>query len=158
MKKTYCKLIRLILLFLLTAFNSVVYAQQSIDFTFQRTGPNHSVLALPIWHPVIKTLQENDSIPREMVLGFEGDSLEAGDLVGVFYTNQAGDLKCAGSLKWKSNDFVLASRFYVIMDLLKEERNSDKVGRRQTGITSSLRLINWLSKMHSHSKERNGTT
>lgn len=105
MKKTYCNLTGMILLFLLTAFNSVIYAQQSIDFTFKRTGPNHSVLALPIWHPVIKTLQENDSIPSEVVLGFEGDSLETGDLVGVFYTNQSGDFKCAGSLQWKSNDF-----------------------------------------------------
>ena len=29
-----------------------------IDFSFEKTGPNHSVLVLPVWHPVIKELQE----------------------------------------------------------------------------------------------------
>lgn len=105
MKKTYCKLTHFIVLLLLTAFNSVVYAQETIDFTFERTGPNHSVLALPIWHPVIKELQEKDSIPDGMVLGFENDSLETGDLVGVFFKDNSGNYKCAGSLQWKHNDF-----------------------------------------------------
>ena len=45
-----------------------------IDFSFEKTGPNHSVLVLPVWHPVIKELQELDSLPVGMVLGFDGDS------------------------------------------------------------------------------------
>ena len=40
-----------------------------------------------------------------MVFGFKGDSLETGDLVGVFYENVSGNLKCAGSLTWTANDF-----------------------------------------------------
>ena len=82
-----------------------VYAQQVIDFSFERTGPNHSVLVLPIWHPVIKELQQLDSLPSGMILGFHGDSLETGDLVGVFYTDNQGNYKCAGSLNWTANDF-----------------------------------------------------
>ena len=48
---------------------SVVYGQDSIDFSFEKTGPNHSVLVLPAWHPVIKELQQSDSLPTGMVLG-----------------------------------------------------------------------------------------
>ena len=40
-----------------------------------------------------------------MVLGFDGDSLESGDKVGVFYLDNQENYKCAGSLEWKSNDF-----------------------------------------------------
>ena len=58
-----------------------------------------------MWHPVIKELQELDSLPAEMVLGFDGDSLESGDKVGVFYLDNQENYKCAGSLEWKSNDF-----------------------------------------------------
>ncbi len=84
---------------------SDVYGQNSIDFSFEKTGPNHSVLVLPVWHPAIKELQQLDSIPNGMVLGFEDDSLETGDKVGVFYHDNQGNYKCAGSLVWKSNDF-----------------------------------------------------
>ena len=105
MEKTFNKILLFLVLCFVTCLNTDVYAQQSIDFSFQRTGPNHSVLALPLWHPVIKELEQNDSLPADWVLGFEGDTLETGDLVGVFYTNNQGQLKCAGSLKWKSNDF-----------------------------------------------------
>jgi hypothetical protein len=87
------------------SLDSVIYAQNSIDFSFNRTGPNHSVLALPIWHPVIKQMQEQGSIPEGVFLGFQSDSLESGDLVGVFYTDKAGNYKCASSVSWKSNDF-----------------------------------------------------
>jgi hypothetical protein len=82
-----------------------IYAQQAIDFSFERTGPNHSVLALPMWHPVITELQQLDTLPAGMVLGFQGDTLETGDLVGVFFTDNKGNYKCAGSLTWKANDF-----------------------------------------------------
>ena len=34
-----------------------------------------------------------------------GDSLETGDLVGVFFTDNDENYKCAGSLTWKANDF-----------------------------------------------------
>ncbi len=84
---------------------SALYGQNSIDFSFQKTGPNHSVLVLPVWHPVINKLQELDSLPAGMVLGFDGDSLEDGDKVGVFYLNNQENYQCAGSLEWKSNDF-----------------------------------------------------
>jgi len=84
---------------------SVVYGQDSLDFSFEKTGPNHSVLVLPVWHPVIKELQQLDSLPTGMVLGFDGDSLEAGDRVGVFYLDNQEKYKCAGSLEWRSNDF-----------------------------------------------------
>lgn len=105
MEKTFSKLLLFLSLCVVICLNTEVYAQQTVDFSFQRTGPNHSVLALPLWHPVIKELEQRDSIPADMVLGFEGDSLEAGDLVGVFYTDNNGMFKCAGSLTWKSNDF-----------------------------------------------------
>ena len=64
---------------------SDMYAQQTIDFSFEKTGPNHSVLVLPTWHPVIKELELRDSLPKDFVLGFQNDSLETGDLVGIFF-------------------------------------------------------------------------
>ena len=105
MDKTVNKLLLFIAFCFVITTSTDVFAQQTIDFSFQKTGPNHSVLVLPLWHPVIKELQQNDSLPADWVLGFEGDSLETGDLVGVFYTNNQGQYKCAGSLNWKSNDF-----------------------------------------------------
>ena len=95
----------LIVLSFFIGSESVLYSQNFIDFSFKKTGPNHSVLVLPVWHPVIKELQDLDSLPAEMVLGFDGDSLEAGDKVGVFYLDNQENYKCAGSLEWKSNDF-----------------------------------------------------
>ena len=100
----WCCLLLIILSFFIGS-KSVIYSQNSIDFLFEKTGPNHSVLVLPVWHPVIKELQQLDSIPAGMVLGFQGDSLETGDNVGVFYLDNQGHYKCAGSLLWKSNDF-----------------------------------------------------
>ena len=105
MKRIYCSPFLLIFLCFILSSESVVYAQNSIDFSFEKTGPNHSVLVLPVWHPVIKELQQLDSIPADMVLGFDGDSLETGDKVGVFYLDNQDNYKCAGSLLWKSNDF-----------------------------------------------------
>jgi hypothetical protein len=105
MKRIFCGFFIFLALSVFVGSNTGVYAQQSVDFSFERTGPNHSVLVLPVWHPVIKELQQLDSLPSDMVLGFEGDSLETGDLVGVFYTNNEGEYSCAGSLSWKSNDF-----------------------------------------------------
>ena len=105
MKRIYCSPFLLIFLCFILSSESVVYAQNSIDFSFEKTGPNHSVLVLPVWHPVIKQLQQLDSIPADMVLGFDGDSLETGDKVGVFYLDNQDNYKCAGSLEWKSNDF-----------------------------------------------------
>tara|TARA_Y100000589_G_C27184175_1_gene642023 strand:- start:856 stop:1401 length:546 start_codon:yes stop_codon:yes gene_type:complete len=97
-----------LLLITLSFFNdseSVIYGQNVVDFSFEKTGPNHSVLVLPVWHPVIKQLEDLDSIPSGMVLGFDGDTLETGDKVGVFYLDNQNNFKCAGSLDWKSNDF-----------------------------------------------------
>jgi len=105
MKRIYCNLFVLLVLCAIVSSNTAIYAQQVLDFSFQKTGPNHSVLALPTWHPVIKELKQQDSLPSDMILGFDGDSLETGDLVGVFYTNNEGEYSCAGSLTWKSNDF-----------------------------------------------------
>ena len=105
MKRICCSPFLLIFLCFILSSESVVYAQNSIDFSFEKTGPNHSVLVLPVWHPVIKQLQQLDSIPADMVLGFDGDSLETGDKVGVFYLDNQDNYKCAGSLEWKSNDF-----------------------------------------------------
>ena len=105
MKRIYCSRFLLIFICFILSSESVVYAQNSIDFSFEKTGPNHSVLVLPVWHPVIKELQQLDSIPADMVLGFDGDSLETGDKVGVFYLDNQDNYKCAGSLLWKSNDF-----------------------------------------------------
>ena len=105
MKRIYCSPFLYIFLCFILSSESVVYAQNSIDFSFEKTGPNHSVLVLPVWHPVIKQLQQLDSLPADMVLGFEGDSLETGDKVGVFYLDNQENYKCAGSLEWKSNDF-----------------------------------------------------
>ena len=81
------------------------YIKMVVDFSFEKTAPNHSVLVLPVWHPVIKQLEDLDSIPSGMVLGFDGDTLETGDKVGVFYLDKQNNFKCAGSLDWKSNDF-----------------------------------------------------
>tara|TARA_B100001057_G_scaffold159572_1_gene160236 strand:+ start:1842 stop:2387 length:546 start_codon:yes stop_codon:yes gene_type:complete len=100
----WCYLLLIVLSFFICS-ESGLYGQNYIDFTFEKTGPNHSVLVLPVWHPVIKELQELDSLSAEMVLGFDGDSLESGDKVGVFYLDNQENYKCAGSLEWKSNDF-----------------------------------------------------
>ena len=105
MKRIYWCHMLLIVLSLFISSKSDVYGQNYIDFSFEKTGPNHSVLVLPVWHPVIKELQELDSLSTGMVLGFDGDSLEAGDKVGVFYLDNQENYKCAGSLEWKSNDF-----------------------------------------------------
>tara|TARA_A100001015_G_scaffold312721_1_gene418467 strand:+ start:502 stop:1047 length:546 start_codon:yes stop_codon:yes gene_type:complete len=80
-------------------------AQDLIDFSFEKTGPNHSVLILPTWHPVLKELKKKQTPSSDLVFGFKGDSLETGDLVGVFYQDVSGNLKCAGSLTWTANDF-----------------------------------------------------
>ena len=85
MNKTYCIPFLIATIFCFSSSSAVVYAQSSIDFSFNRTGPNHSVLVLPIWHPVIKEMQQLDDLPSDFILGFEKDSLETGDLVGVFY-------------------------------------------------------------------------
>lgn len=100
----WCHMLLIVLSFFISS-KSGVYGQNSIDFSFEKTGPNHSVLVLPVWHPVIKELQQLDSLPTGMVLGFDGDSLESGDNVGVFYIDNQENYKCAGSLQWKSNDF-----------------------------------------------------
>ena len=105
MKRIYWCHMLLIVLSLFITSKSDVYGQNYIDFSFEKTGPNHSVLVLPVWHPVIKELQELDSLSTGMVLGFDGDSLEAGDKVGVFFLDNQEDYKCVGSLEWKSNDF-----------------------------------------------------
>ena len=105
MKRIYSSPFLLIFLCFILSSESAVYAQNSIDFSFEKTGPNHSVLVLPAWHPVIKQLQQLDSLPADMVLGFEGDSLETGDKVGVFYLDNQENYKCAGCFEWKSNDF-----------------------------------------------------
>jgi hypothetical protein len=105
MKKTYLSLFFLFAIFLVSSLNAVIVAQDTIDFSFERTGPNHSVLVLPLWHPVISKLQESDSLDPEMVLGFKNDSLVSGDRVGIFFTDNSGNYKCASSVIWKSNDF-----------------------------------------------------
>jgi len=105
MKIFYCPILAFFALFVFVCSKTEAYAQQVVDFSYERTRPNHSVLALPIWHPVIKKIQQSDSIPSDVVLGFQNDSLQAGDLVGVFFMDNNGDYKCAGSLKWKVNDF-----------------------------------------------------
>ena len=105
MKIFYCTILAFFALSIFVCSNTEAYAQQAIDFSFERTGPNHSVLVLPMWHPVIKELQKLDSLPSDMVLGFHGDSLQTGDLVGVFFTDNDQNYKCAGSLTWKANDF-----------------------------------------------------
>jgi hypothetical protein len=105
MKKTYLPLLFLVSIYLIVSTSSTVLAQESINFSFERTGPNHSVLVLPLWHPVIKELEQNDSLDSNIVLGFKNDSLDSGDLVGIFYTDNSGKYKCASSITWKSNDF-----------------------------------------------------
>jgi hypothetical protein len=105
MKKTYLSLFFLFAIFLVSSLNAVIVAQDTIDFSFERTGPNHSVLVLPLWHPVISKLQESDSLDPEMILGFKNDSLVSGDRVGIFFTDNLGNYKCASSAIWKSNDF-----------------------------------------------------
>ena len=54
MKKTYLPLLFLVSIYLIISASSTVLAQESINFSFERTGPNHSVFVLPLWHPVIK--------------------------------------------------------------------------------------------------------
>ena len=105
MKKTYLSLFFLFAIFLVSSLDAVIIAQDTIDFSFERTGPNHSVLVLPLWHPVISKLQESDSLDPEMILGFKNDSLVSGDRVGIFFTDNLGNYKCASSVIWKSNDF-----------------------------------------------------
>ena len=105
MKRISCCHFLLIVLSFIICSESGLYGQNTIDFSFEKTGPNHSVLVLPVWHPVIKQLQQVDSLPTGMVLGFDGDSLDTGDKVGVFYLDNQENYKCAGSLEWKSNDF-----------------------------------------------------
>ena len=105
MKKTYLSLFFLFAIFLVSSLDAVIIAQDTIDFSFERTGPNHSVLVLPLWHPVISKLQESDSLDPEMVLGFKNDSLVSGDRVGIFFADNSGNYKCASSVIWKSNDF-----------------------------------------------------
>ena len=100
----WCHLLLIVSSFFIGS-ESVLYGQNTIDFSFEKTGPNHSVLVLPVWHPVIKELQQLDSLPDGMILGFDGDSLNTGDKVGVFYLDNQENYKCAGSLEWKSNDF-----------------------------------------------------
>ena len=92
-------------MYLFLVLKSDMYAQQTIDFSFEKTGPNHSVLVLPTWHPVIKELELRDSLPKDFVLGFQNDSLETGDLVGIFFVDNNNSLKCASSQLWRSNDF-----------------------------------------------------
>ena len=72
----WCHVLLLVLGFFIPS-KSGVYGQNFIDFSFEKTGPNHSVLVLPVWHPVIKELQELDSLPSGMILGFDDDSLES---------------------------------------------------------------------------------
>ena len=105
MKKAYLSLFFLLTISLVSSVYAQILAQDTIRFSFERTGPNHSVLALPLWHPVIKNLQLNDSLDTDMVLGFKNDSLVSGDLVGIFFTDKLGNYKCASSITWKSNDF-----------------------------------------------------
>ena len=71
MKKTYLPLLFLVSIYLIISASSTVLAQESINFSFERTGPNHSVLVLPLWHPVIKELEQNDSLDSNIVLGFK---------------------------------------------------------------------------------------
>ncbi len=105
MKKTYLSLFFLIAICLVSSINATILAQDTISFSFERTSPNHSVLSLPLWHPVVKELQLNDSLSANMVLGFKNDSLVSGDLVGIFFTDNSGNYKCASSIVWKANDF-----------------------------------------------------
>ena len=105
MKRNFYKFLFIYMLGLFLGSNNEVFSQNSIDFSFEKTGPNHSVLVLPVWHPVIKELEQSDSLPPDLILGFDSDSLDTDDLVGVFHINKNGEYRCAGSLSWKSNDF-----------------------------------------------------
>jgi hypothetical protein len=105
MKRNFYNFLFIYMLGLFLGSNNEVFSQNSIDFSFEKTGPNHSILVLPVWHPVIKELEQSDSLPTDLILGFDSDSLDTGDLVGVFHMNKNGEYKCAGSLSWKSNDF-----------------------------------------------------
>lgn len=82
-----------------------LFSQNSVDFSFEKTAPNHSVLVLPSWHPLIKELEQSDSLSSDLILGFEKDSLDTGDMIGVFHLSKNGAFNCAGSLAWKANDF-----------------------------------------------------
>ena len=105
MQRIFDHVIFLLLFCVITCVKVTSTAQNLIDFSFEKTGPNHSVLVLPTWHPVLAELQKKESLTSEMVFGFSGDSLETGDLVGVFYKDKSENYKCAGSLIWTANDF-----------------------------------------------------
>ena len=105
MKRFYYNFLFIYVFGLFLGFSNELLSQNSIDFSFEKTAPNHSVLVLPSWHPVIKELQQSDSLSSDFILGFAHDSLDTGDIIGVFHMSKNGAFKCAGSLVWKANDF-----------------------------------------------------
>ena len=58
----------------------------AVDFNFEKTGSNQSIL-IP---------------PTVSLIG----TIEEGSMLGAFFTNDQGDLQCAGSAIWTNNDFV----------------------------------------------------
>jgi len=58
----------------------------AVDFNFENTGSNQSIL-IP---------------PTVSLIG----TIEEGSMLGAFFTNDQGDLQCAGSAIWTNNDFV----------------------------------------------------
>jgi hypothetical protein len=105
MKRFYYNFLFIYVLGLFLGSSNELFSQNSIDFSFEKTAPNHSVLVLPTWHPVIKELQQSDSLSSDLILGFDKDSLDTGDMIGVFHVSNNGTFNCAGSLAWKANDF-----------------------------------------------------
>ena len=67
MNKTYCMPFLIAAIFCFSSSSAVVHAQSVVDFSFNRTGSNHSVLVLPIWHPVIKEMQQLDDLPSDFI-------------------------------------------------------------------------------------------
>lgn len=63
----------------------------------------------PGWEYAFTPVSHNISLPEGLAPHFNGDDLEHGDYLGLFYVNDAGYLACAGALQWQSQEGTITA-------------------------------------------------
>jgi hypothetical protein len=63
----------------------------------------------PGWEIVVTPNTHSISIPLVANPQFEGNPLEAGDFIGVFYLDEMQEEKCGGAIQWLGEDIVLTA-------------------------------------------------
>ena len=62
------------------------------------------------WGPIVPgPVNHQIAIPNYADLTFDGESITIGDWIGVFYTDENGELVCGGSVLWQGETTNIAA-------------------------------------------------